>query len=219
LRGILKTISRVSSIINSRLAMDRQSLHAQYAEFATDVDEWFFTAENLLGAAEVLEPLIEEYWAIERERNRKREATGKVLIFPYQPDPRGIYFMLTAYALENLCKGLLIKKKLSTIQSGTAESGELPRDVIHHNLSELLRRIGFDAKPEDAELAFRLERSAVWSARYPVPTRAEHRTVHMRTTEGEEIVPTWHKEDDVKTVKSFASRVDQFVIEQLKETP
>lgn len=196
--------------------MDRRSLHAQYAEFAVDVDEWFFTAENLLAAAEVLEPKIEEYWTIERERNRKREVTKKILIFPHQPDPRGVYFMLTAYALENLCKGLLIKKNLDSIESVATQSGKLPSDVIHHNLLELLRRIGFDLNTEDSELAFRLERSAVWSARYPVPTRADHRTVHMRTAEGEEIVPTWHKEDDVKVVKNFAARVDQFIIEQLK---
>jgi hypothetical protein len=199
--------------------MDRRSLYAQYAEFATDVDEWFFTAEDLLAAADALEPKIEEYWAIDHERNRLRETSGKLLVFSYQPDPRGIYFMLTAYAVENLCKGLLIKKNLSTMQSAADLKGSLPRDVISHNLLVLLRRIGFDLNPEDSELAFRLERSAVWSARYPVPIGAEHRTLQMRTAEGEEVVPTWHKKDDVEVVKNFVTRVYQFIIEQLKEAP
>jgi hypothetical protein len=202
------------------MRMDYRSLHAQYAEFATDVDEWFSIAENLLAAAEALQPKISEYWAIEHERIKDRESTGKLLIYPHQADPRGIYFMLTSYAIENLCKGLLISQNLHSMQSVVTDEGRLPRYLLHHNLVELLRRIGFDLTSEDAELAFRLERSAVWSARYPVPAQANpKRTVHMETDEGEEIVPTWHNEDDVEVVKNFVARVDQLIIEKLKQSP
>lgn len=190
--------------------MDNRSLHAQYAEFATDVDEWFSTAENLLAAAEALQPKVLEYWAVDNERNRRRESQGKLPIHPHQVDLRGIYFMLTSYAIENLCKGLLISQNLRSIQAA-ANKGRLPPYMLRHDLSKLLRRVGFDLTSVDEELAFRLERSAVWSARYPVPTHANHQTVRMRT------VPTWHNEDDVEVVKDFVARVDQFIIEELKK--
>jgi hypothetical protein len=49
--------------------MDRRSLYARFAEHATDVEGWFFMAEDLLRSAELLEPAINEYWRIEHERS------------------------------------------------------------------------------------------------------------------------------------------------------
>lgn len=86
-----------------------------FAEIASDEEGWIFTAVDLLDTAEGLEPKIEEYWRIERDRSRRREEAGRLLICMYEPDPRAIYFMLIAYAVENLCKGLLVKKSVSRV--------------------------------------------------------------------------------------------------------
>jgi hypothetical protein len=198
--------------------MTQRELYEQFAEIAFDDDEWFFIATDLQSAAEALEPKIKEYWEVEARRRRLEKEKGTILIFEYQPDPRGIYFMLVAYALENLCKAFLIKKHEDTAWRRMVEDGEIPKEVTGsghgHDLETLLYKIGFPLTPADKELAFRLERSAVWSARYPVPKKAETKTVR-RTNNGEEVVP-WHKENDLEVVKEFVARVERYIVGYLR---
>jgi hypothetical protein len=188
----------------------------QFAEIASEAEEWFYTAANLQLAAEALESKVEEYWNIERARELQRDETGALLIFLYNPDPTGIYFMLVAYAIENLCKGLLVRDKADHVWSSAAEKGMVPSDVIGHDLLYLLRSVNFPLQHGDEELAFRLKRSSVWAARYPVPRKADHPTLKFKMPSGEEIVPAWYKEDDLQIVKEFFLRVDNFVSDQLK---
>jgi len=197
--------------------MENATLFVQFAEIASEEEEWFFIVENLRAAAEALEPRFAEYWRVERERERIREEQGKLLVFKNNnPDPSGIYFMLIAYAIENLCKGLLIKRNRARVWDSAAKAGKLLGDVLGHDVLALLKKIKFPLRPEDEELAFRLERSAVWSARYPVPRKADDKTVKIKIPSGEEVVPTWHREDDLNIVKEFFLRVDDFVTAQLK---
>src|SRR4029077_2591059 len=111
--------------------------------------------------------------------------------------------MLVAYAIENLCKGRLVRNKTDHVWSSAAEKGMIPSDVIGHDLSYLLRSVNFPLQHGDEELAFRLKRSSVWAARYPVPRKADHPTLKFKMPSGEEIVPAWYKEDDLQIVKEF----------------
>jgi hypothetical protein len=188
----------------------------QFAEIASEEEEWFFIAEDLRQSAEALEPKVKKYWAIEKDRDKLRDKEGIPWVFMYNPDPRGVYFMLTAYAIENLCKGLWVRKNKDLVRSLAAKKGSIPQELLSHDLLILLNKINFPLRLEDEELAFRLKRSAVWSARYPIPTRAQHPTVKWKLPSGEEIVPTWYKASDLQDIKEFFYRVDGFVSEQLK---
>ncbi|MFL6264059.1 MAG: hypothetical protein ACJ76Y_30610 [Thermoanaerobaculia bacterium] len=199
--------------------MDEEDPLIQFAEIASEEEEWFFMAEDLRLAAEALEPQIKEYWMIEKERESLRDEEGSLRVFMYNPDPTGIYFMLTAYAIENLCKGLLVRKSKDQVWDLAAKKGSVPKELLSHDLLTLLNNVNFPLRPEDEELAFRLKRSAVWSARYPVPTKASHPTVKLKLPSGEEVVPRWHQESDLQSVKELFSRVDSFVSEQLKIRP
>ena len=49
-----------------------------FADFATEFEDWYYVATDLLAAAEALEPKIYNYWRTEREKARKRKASGGV---------------------------------------------------------------------------------------------------------------------------------------------
>jgi hypothetical protein len=192
-----------------------EDMFTQFADIVSEEEEWFFVAEDLRVAAEALEPEIERYWKIEKERERIQEERGGLLVFTRNSDPTGVYFMLIAYAIENLCKGLLVKRAKDRVWETTSNSGEIPRDLLGHDLLTLLKSIKFPLRSEDEELAFRLKRSSVWSARYPVPVKAIGKAVLFKRS-GEEIVPVWSKGNDLQVVKEFYTRVGNFVTNQLK---
>jgi hypothetical protein len=84
--------------------MKTTGLYTAFADLAADDDGWFSIVEDLLSTAEALEPMIREYWEEEKRREREISNSGTFLIFTYNPDPREIYFMLMAYAIENACR-------------------------------------------------------------------------------------------------------------------
>jgi hypothetical protein len=197
--------------------MSTDHIRRRFANLAVDDEGWFFIAEDLMFAAGILEPQIEKYWNIERELSRARE-TEPFLVTFYQPDPRSIYLMLMAYAIENLYKGLLVLKEKKRVWAAAEREGKGERltDVLGgHKLLALLSRIGFHLTTADKELAVRLRRCSEWSARYPVPPRFDHDTLTLKTATGEEVVPPWYREDDVQVVKEFVSRIDSFIGAQL----
>ncbi|HYG63677.1 MAG TPA: hypothetical protein VEL74_13940 [Thermoanaerobaculia bacterium] len=190
--------------------MEPPSQTESFADKAVDEDGWFFTAEDLLAAAKALEPAMEGYWRLQRERAQLEDSEFRV--FDYEPDVRGPYLMLTAYAIENFCKAVVMCDSWWLI----FEKKELPRKFTKHDLLELLKRVGIPLSSEDEELAFRLERSAVWAGRYPVPTHPAHRTLYFTRARGEKVVPSWHREDDVKLAKDLVERVRDFVVKELE---
>jgi hypothetical protein len=198
-----------SSSKSSPMSRQRE-LFIEFAGVASEAENWFLVAEDLVSAAEALEPKIKEYAHLMRERSRRRKA-GEFLIGFYEPDVTGVYLMLIAYALENTCKGLLVAKNGKDWEETMAETGKLPDKLPHdrHDLRKLLEMIGFALNARDKKLASLLERSAVWSGRYPVPTKANDRTVQVAVVS--------KKVNRVEAARDFLRRVDQFVDEQLDE--
>src|ERR1700748_3451393 len=109
----------------------------QFAEIASEAEEWFAIADNLQLTAEALEPKVEDFWRVERTRELSRTEKRGLLIFPYNPDPRGVYFMLVAYAIENLCKGLLVRNQKNHVWDSAAKKGTVPSDLLKHDLVDL----------------------------------------------------------------------------------
>ena len=195
----------------------RETQNRGFAEFASDTDDWFERADALRSAAEMLESSIERYWTIARKRSETRPRANRLIVYVTDPDPRHIYLMLMAYAIENLCKGLQIAEKGREFWAEVAEMGKIPRWILGHDVRKLLQNITFPLSTEDRELADRLTRAVVWSGRYPVPPAAKHWSVFAKTVEGKEEWPEWHREEDVAAVKDFYARVDAFVSERWRE--
>jgi len=73
------------------------------------------------------------------------------------------YFMLTAYAFENLLKGLILLKEKK--QGMTFEVGKL----LHHKLIRLARESGLTCTEDELHLLKSLEFFGVILGRYPLP--------------------------------------------------
>ena len=118
---------------------------------------WRTTATNLVAAASVLEPAFERFW-------NQRKVGGL-----WDDGQIAIYFMLCAFALENLMKARLIERMI--VEGSLSPATEsFPKELKDHDLINLTQRCG---EPELAEehssILQRLSRSAVWYGRYPVP--------------------------------------------------
>jgi hypothetical protein len=132
---------------------------------------WLVSGRRLFASAKILlndqGPVADRYWAeaerVAREAARRgiRPAWGE-MAFPV-PNFDGAYLLL-AYTIENLLKGLLIAQKKEHISES-----KLPKNLRSHDLWELYKMSG--AKTELQERTLRsLTYMSVWRGRYPAPT-------------------------------------------------
>ena len=128
-----------------------------FGSIICDPEAWRTKATNLVAVASVLEPAFERFW--------EQRKVGR----PWDDGQIAIYFMLCAFALENLMKASFVERM---IEEGSLFPGteNFPIELKCHNLIVLTQRCG---KPELAEehasILQRLSRSAAWYGRYPAP--------------------------------------------------
>ena len=81
-----------------------------------------------------------------------------------------VYCMLVGFAVENVVKGWFHECDVRHIS--TVADGELKKDMRNHRVRDLVQRTGFRLQSGDADLLEQLGEAAVWSGRYPSPTKA-----------------------------------------------
>jgi hypothetical protein len=134
----------------------------QFSKSFADPHLWVRKAEELLAAARLIEAEIQAQWAeIEVEGIRIIRTSGRI-------DIQGPYFVLIAYAVENLFKATLVHLNRESLRNRLLSS--LPRYVSEHDLIKLAHRVAFSVSVPDEDLLARLTRNSVWAGRYPVPT-------------------------------------------------
>ncbi len=159
-----------------------------YCDALLDKANWLCLTEGLLEAAGALQPMVDAAWS-----SRSRWASGKESVsFPSEADaPIAIQMMLYSFAIENLLKASLVSHRKVEYEHQLKEHSVLPRELKEHDLVKLAIKAKEAAKAtaeladEDEELLRRLTRRAVWSARYPVPTRYEHMAGLQKFRDGE----------------------------------
>lgn len=190
----------------------------EFADAVVDSEQWFAAADDLLFSARCLEPEIDKYCRVMQTRELKRK-TRPLLVFTYEPDPRGSYWMLVAYAIENLCKGLLVVRDKDSFRTAAEsdDNGKALRKALRgHKIVDLLQAVDFPFAHGDKDLAALLWRESVWAGRYPVPLRFDHDTLALLTTPDIEALFSWQSEGGFQVVKDFVSRVDSFVGSELE---
>jgi HEPN domain-containing protein len=108
-------------------------LAIQFSETLTNTDLWIRQAEELLAAAKVLEAEVKKYWS------EVRVEAGQVVSGPSRKNLQGPYFLLTAYAIENYFKALLIHKNRESFRNKLLT--KLPNYVKEHDLLRLARQV------------------------------------------------------------------------------
>jgi hypothetical protein len=137
-------------------------LPTSYGAAIGSIRSWCATADDLLCAAAALRPKLVRFW---KTVDAIREGRGRR--FPRNNLHR-VYFMLVAFALENLLKAALINSGAVSVAGAT----RLPGELNTHDLPRLARRTNLALGESDRHLLEELKRDCEWFGRYPVPAEA-----------------------------------------------
>jgi hypothetical protein len=182
----------------------------QFSEQLADPQLWVRKAEELLAAAHLLETEIQAQWAeIEIEGGQIIRASGRTNV-------QGPYFVLIAYAIENLFKATLVHRNRESLRNRLLLS--LPRYVSEHDLIKLARRVAFSISVPDEDLLTRLTRNSVWAGRYPVPTGPNGSRALEQYSDGRVYLTAFFAPKDVDRLHDLLNRIRSFALGELKET-
>jgi hypothetical protein len=134
-----------------------------YRAKAFDESSWIECADNLLEAARLLEPKIQELWDSYRTHLSDRD------ILPNRDHYNGPYFMLISFAIENILKAAIVRAKSAELETRFDNDSKFPKEMKGHDLLSLANAAGVSISFEIEDLLRRLSRNAIWSGRYPVP--------------------------------------------------
>ena len=169
----------------------------------TDPVVWREKANDLLDAVACLTPRIEAAWQAHVE--------GRPLTKRFD-DVYGCYFMLVAFALENLAKAVIVHRRRN---EWSPETTELPACLNSHKLPELLGEIGLAWDRWHLGVLERLTRAATWAGRYPVPSKARQ----LNRTHELGLMLGMYSADDVRDLQRLIAAVQDIVSRELGEAP
>lgn len=163
---------------------------AAYRDAVYDPKTWRQLARELADAAEAMETKLEDFW----KGVRRREWNDAQV---------AVYFMLCAYALENLIKAKLVEKEIST-NGVPSDVQKLPKNLKGHDLVDLTIRCGRRPLAEEyASILKRLSRSSVWYGRYPVPVSADSLNSIDSSPSDEPVSLTAYSSNDRNEIKKL----------------
>jgi hypothetical protein len=130
---------------------------------APDYHHWHRMAESLKLSATA----VAEAWDRRRCEQFQR---GRLDLSDLADEPM-VAMLLAGLALENLAKGLVIRRE-------GLDGAALPKGLSKHETRRYLDRAKVDLSTAEQKLVSRLEAYVVWAGRYPVP---KHRLIDMGT--------------------------------------
>jgi hypothetical protein len=136
-----------------------------YSSRCTDGKEWHSLALALKSATvpheEKLVQLM-ELWT--------KEGAAEESLKLYQEVH--VYYMLWAYAIENLIKAFIVKSK-SKSWTNNGLVTKIPKELKNHDLPKLVKESGLEYLHREYEDIFeKLKECIVWYGRYPIPLSA-----------------------------------------------
>ena len=171
-----------------------------FTESVVDTSRWVRMAEELMGAAALLEPTIRARW------DSVKIVDGSIVFTADEPVPNveAQYFMLAAYALEDYLKALWLLQTEETRRNRALKT--LPTEIKTHRLDKLADKVGISLSVPEQDLLLRLERNSVWAARYPVPIGPDTKQM-QQYSDGKWYLTAYFAPDDVERTKFFIERV------------
>jgi hypothetical protein len=116
---------------------------------------------------------------------------------------QGPYFLLLAFATENLLKAAAIARNGSQWKGDFLKSNKFPRELQNHDLVELATLIGLSYSVEEEDLLRRLTRSAIWFGRYPAPLNYAKMSGKTKFSDGNEYMVSWFGGSDIERPNAF----------------
>jgi hypothetical protein len=180
----------------------------QFSEQLANAELWIGKAEELLAAAKILEVDVVKYWS------EVRVEDGRVVSTLGRKNVQGPYFLLTAYALENYFKALLVHKNRESFRNKLIT--KIPDYIKEHDLLRLAREVAMKLAVAEEDLLFRLSRNSIWAARYPVPTGPDGITAIQQFSDGKTYLIAYFRPEDVDRIHGFVNRLREYVTLQIR---
>lgn len=178
-------------------------LAIQFSERLADPELWIRMAEELLAAARILQVDVVQYWS-------EVHVEGvRVVSAPCRKNVQGPYFLLTAYALENYFKALLMHKNRETLRNRLLT--KIPNYVKQHDLLQLASEVGIKLTVIEEDLLCRLSRNSMWAGRYPVPTGPNSFSAIRQFSNGKTYLVAYFSPADIDRVNDFVDRLREYV--------
>lgn len=154
----------------------------RFDDHAMEPLAWVFTARNLRRAATAL------YVRFESEAERLSDESRN-LAAPKDFHLIGPILLLAGFAIENLLKGILVRNT-----PGLISGGDLPQNLLTHDLVKLSQGTQVHVSAEERQLLEELTENSIWMGRYPIPRTYRHRMPRKRPDgSGEWRTPTLRK--------------------------
>ncbi len=195
-------------ISNKKINQVQLYQQISFSKRLNDISLWISKAKELLFAANHIKPVVVSKWG------KVKIKKGKIVSISKDPDIQGVYFMLVAYAIENLCKAILVHQKQEKFRNRLLK--KVPKDIKGHNLMNLAKNIGLRLSISDQELLARLSRNSIWAARYPIPFESDHMTVKDKILNGQEILSAYFSPEDINKIERFINRLKNLIKIELK---
>jgi len=161
---------------------------------------WLKNAKALIDAASSFEPEVYRVWdAILSAQSRGEDITIRVEYF-------GTYYMLIAYAIENILKAKIISKKCSEFKKYVEQKWELPPDLKNHNLFKLAKDVNISLNSSEESYLRRLSRAAIWAGRYPVPTKYKG-LMGKKYSDGELHMESFFTRGEIEKIKKLLDKL------------
>jgi hypothetical protein len=165
-------------------------------------------ADDLIAAANILEVEVIKYWSeIQVENDR-------IIKTPNRKYVQGPFSLLIAYALENYFKALLIHRNQKDLKGWLLT--KLPTYLSQHDLVKLASKLKFKLDISEQELLYRLSRSSIWAARYPIPIGSEALTNVKKFSDGRSYLIAYYAPQDINRIHNFIDRLRNQVLTEIE---
>lgn len=172
-----------------------------YKTKAFDEGSWIECANSLLESARLLEPKILELW--DNYNAHANDHSVKLR----QDHYNGPYFMLMAFAVENILKAALVRAESSNLAERFEQNSKFPKELKGHDLLILAKAARITIGFENEDLLRRLTRNAIWSGRYPVPLY--HCDSHNSEvySDGGQYLVAFFGATDIERLRTFVEKI------------
>ena len=189
----------------------------QYLERLLNWKLWIEKAEELLAAARALEPHVRSLWdVIGANFKEGRYSEGGEDPHQLPQNLQGVYFMVVAYALENLFKAMIIWEHQDTLHNQVlGTGGKLPVIAKDHDLIRLAKKTHFVIDVGDEDLLTRLYWNSVWAGRYPLPVDCGGLKNVKVYSDGKGYLTAYFSPNDIDRLDALVQRVKTHVTNAL----
>jgi hypothetical protein len=186
----------------------------RFSQAVLSAEAWFYTADELIAAMDLLEPHVGRFWDDVRSVFLAVDNTSDV---PSQHQTSDVppkhektdvpskhslinqHMMLAGFAIENLCKGYLADRFSLKEREDVQRAGVLPKSLKGHDILNLVEQTGMTLSDTEKDLLERITDTVVWRGRYPSATSHER------------IRPFAQMGSDIRKIKTLLQKVRRHV--------